>query len=104
MLIQSPFQSYGNYVADITRTWPNSGKFSPAQKDLYKAVLRVQRTCVSLCRADSGLTLDKIHKVAERGLKDGLLSLGFDVSDKVLLLTLPLKSSNLVHADMPNRT
>lgn len=69
---------YGFYVTDITRTWPVSGKFSPAQKDLYSAVLKVQRRCVALCRASAGLSLDEIHRVAESGLIEELTKLGFD--------------------------
>jgi intermediate cleaving peptidase 55 len=56
-----------------------SGRFAPAQRDLYEAVLRVQRTCVSLCRASSGLSLDRIHGVAEEALRDQLTALGFDL-------------------------
>ncbi|KJZ74648.1 hypothetical protein HIM_05998 [Hirsutella minnesotensis 3608] len=71
---------YGNYITDISRTWPVSGKFTPAQRDLYMAVLRVQRTCVSLCRESSGMSLDDIHAVATSGLEAQLRGLGFDVS------------------------
>jgi intermediate cleaving peptidase 55 len=74
------YQKYGGYVTDITRTWPNSGKFTPAQRDLYEIVLRVQRTCVSLCREDADMTLDKLHGVVERSLRDDLKELGFDTS------------------------
>lgn len=70
---------YGSYATDITRTWPVSGHFSPAQRDLYEAVLTVQRTCVSLCRANAGLSLDAIHRAAEDGLKRELQGLGFDL-------------------------
>jgi intermediate cleaving peptidase 55 len=77
---------YGGYITDITRTWPNSGVFSTAQKDLYETILKVQRTCISLCREDAKTTLDKIHKVAESGLKDGLKRLGFDMSGNVSFL------------------
>lgn len=70
---------YGTYIADITRTWPVSGKFSPAQRDLYEAVLRVQRAGVALCRADSGLTLDLVHRETEKALRAELADLGFDV-------------------------
>jgi len=68
---------YGSYVTDITRTWPVSGRFSPAQRDLYEAVLTVQRECVALCRANAGLSLDAIHRVAEAGLRSQLVRLGF---------------------------
>jgi intermediate cleaving peptidase 55 len=77
------YKSYGDYITDITRTWPASGKFTDAQKDLYETVLKVQRTCVSLCREDANLTLDDLHKVATRSLKDGLRDLGFDVTGDV---------------------
>ena len=73
----------GGYITDITRCWPNGGKFTDPQKDLYNAVLNVQRTCVSLCRESAGLSLDKLHEVAENGLKDQLKQLGFDMSASV---------------------
>lgn len=50
---------YFGYVSDITRTWPVNGKFSPAQAELYEAVLEVQRSCLSLC--SSGISLDHIY-------------------------------------------
>lgn len=34
---------YANYAADCTRTIPVSGKFTPKQKDYYRAVLKVQK-------------------------------------------------------------
>ncbi|KAK4453991.1 putative peptidase [Podospora aff. communis PSN243] len=70
---------YGNYITDITRSWPVSGRFSPAQRDLYSAVLTVQRQCVSLCRANAGLSLDAIHRASEDGLRRELKALGFDI-------------------------
>lgn len=71
---------YGTYITDITRTWPARGKFTLAQKDLYEAVLRVQRKGVALCRASSGMTLDGIHHATEAALKTELASLGFDMA------------------------
>ncbi|XP_074553251.1 xaa-Pro aminopeptidase 3 [Halichoeres trimaculatus] len=50
---------YFGYVSDITRTWPVNGKFSPAQAELYEAVLEVQRSCLSLCFP--GVSLDHIY-------------------------------------------
>lgn len=76
-------QEYGGYIADITRTWPVNGKFTEAQKDLYEAILKVQRTCISLCRQRANVSLDKLHEIAENGLKEQLKQLGFDVSGTV---------------------
>ncbi|KAI4822140.1 hypothetical protein KUCAC02_007702 [Chaenocephalus aceratus] len=50
---------YFGYVSDITRTWPVNGKFSPAQAELYEAVLEVQRSCLSMC--SPGVSLDHIY-------------------------------------------
>ncbi|KFA76248.1 hypothetical protein S40288_03596 [Stachybotrys chartarum IBT 40288] len=71
---------YGTYITDITRTWPVSGKFTPAQRDLYEAVLKVQRTGVALCRQSANMSLDDIHRITARGLVEQLKPLGFDVS------------------------
>ena len=79
-------QEYGGYIADITRTWPVTGSFTPAQKDLYNAVLSVQRSCIALCRASAIISLDKLHAIAENLLKEQLTQLGFDMSGQVIYL------------------
>ncbi|KAK3492250.1 Creatinase/aminopeptidase [Neurospora hispaniola] len=71
---------YGTYITDITRTWPVNGKFSGPQRDLYEAVLTVQRKMVSLCRENATLSLDQIHRATEAGLREQLSLLGFDLS------------------------
>ncbi|RCI09970.1 hypothetical protein L249_8638 [Ophiocordyceps polyrhachis-furcata BCC 54312] len=73
---------YGSYISDISRTWPVSGRFTPAQRDLYEAVLRVQRSCVSLCRESASMSLEDIHGVTVRGLLEELKALGFDVTSQ----------------------
>ena len=35
--------SYANYNADVTRTFPVNGRFTPRQAEIYEAVLRVMR-------------------------------------------------------------
>lgn len=79
---------YGGYITDITRTWPVNGTFSPAQRDMYAMILAVQKSCISLCREDADTTLDKLHRVAENGLRDGLKDLGFDTARTDCLDTL----------------
>lgn len=80
--------SYGGYVTDITRTWPVSGKFSPAQKDLYNLLLAVQRSCVALCRTSASLSLDKLHTIACNSLAAGLRDLGFNMDSKDAISTI----------------
>ncbi|KAL2755909.1 hypothetical protein ACRALDRAFT_2042160 [Sodiomyces alcalophilus JCM 7366] len=69
---------YGTYVTDISRAWPLDGRFTPAQRDLYEAVLRVQRDSVALCRANAGLSLDDIHARTAAALLQELRDIGFD--------------------------
>lgn len=80
---------YGGYITDITRTWPVSGKFSPAQRDLYEAILRVQRSSVSLCRESANMSLDTIHEVTKTGLTNALKDLGFSMSGDAIMTLFP---------------
>jgi intermediate cleaving peptidase 55 len=91
---------YGGYITDISRTWPVSGKFTPAQKDLYNTLLNVQRSCVALCHASSGLTLDKLHKIASQQLSDGLRQLGFDMSRDAIETLFPHHVGHYIGLDV----
>lgn len=91
---------YGGYISDVTRVWPVSGRFSPAQRDLYEAVLRVQRTGVALCREGAGMTLDQIHRITERGLKEQLDSLGFDTGGNAMNVLFPHHVGHYVGLDV----
>jgi len=41
---------YANYNSDLTRTIPVSGKFTPRQKEVYNAVLYIQREAMKILR------------------------------------------------------
>jgi intermediate cleaving peptidase 55 len=51
---------YGGYCADITRTFPVNGKYSPAQREIYSAVLEANKLAITRCRAGL-MSLDAIH-------------------------------------------
>jgi len=61
------------YAADITRTFPVSGRFSPAQRDLYELVLEAQRAAMAKVRA--GNRWNEPHEAAVRVLAQGMLDL-----------------------------
>jgi len=44
---------YANYCADLSRSIPVNGKFTKRQKDVYNAVLRVQRAAMKLLVPDA---------------------------------------------------
>ncbi|NDU85717.1 MAG: Xaa-Pro aminopeptidase [Ferrovum sp.] len=61
------------YAADITRTYPVSGKFSPAQRDLYEVVLAAQQA--ALAQIKPGKRVSAYHDAAVQVLAQGLIDL-----------------------------
>lgn len=61
------------YTSDITRTFPVNGKFSPAQRDLYQAVLSIQQEIIPLFKPGT-LHKELQAKTVERTI-DVLLNL-----------------------------
>lgn len=57
---------YGGYTADISRTWPVGGKFSEPQKQLYEAVLNVNKKCIKLCHAQTGYSMSELHHHSDK--------------------------------------
>jgi Xaa-Pro aminopeptidase len=49
MVLMDAGCQYRDYSSDITRTWPVSGRYKGAQKELYEACLNVQKHCISKC-------------------------------------------------------
>lgn len=68
---------YGGYCADISRTWPVNGRFSGPQRDLYQAVLNVNKECIKLCTVASEMSLHDIHKRSEDLFFSELKNAGF---------------------------
>ncbi|PFH58557.1 hypothetical protein XA68_13535 [Ophiocordyceps unilateralis] len=91
---------YGSYVTDISRTWPVSGRFSPAQRDLYEAVLRVQRASIALCRESSRLSLSDVHRKTVAMLSVQLEALGFNVSKDNMSILFPHHVGHYVGLDV----
>ncbi len=65
---------YSYYAADVTRTFPVSGKFTRPQRDVYSLVLDAQLAAIDAIRP--GATIDGIHQVALRAVTEGLRRLG----------------------------
>jgi Xaa-Pro aminopeptidase len=63
-----------HYAADITRTFPVSGRFSKAQKQLYQLVLDAQ--LASIEQIKPGLPWNLAHETAVEVLTKGLVKLG----------------------------
>lgn len=74
VLLMDVAAGYANYNSDLTRTIPVSGRFTPRQRQVYNAVLRVFR---AMCAAAVPGKLHKDwQKEAEEITTEELLSLG----------------------------
>ena len=62
------------YTADVTRTFPASGSFTPAQRRAYEVVLRAEEEAIAMTRP--GVTLDALHEHAALVLTTGMVELG----------------------------
>ncbi|MEO8161832.1 MAG: M24B family metallopeptidase, partial [Arenimonas sp.] len=74
LLLVDAGAEYAGYASDITRTWPVSGRYSPAQRALYQLVLDAQGA--ALAQARPGRSWIAGHEAAVSVLTEGLLSLG----------------------------
>jgi Xaa-Pro aminopeptidase len=64
----------GMYCADITRTFPVSGRFSETQRAVYDVVLAAEEAAIAAVRPGAPFT--DVHEAALRVLVDGLVKLG----------------------------
>jgi Xaa-Pro aminopeptidase len=65
---------YEHYTADVTRTFPVNGKFSPAQAEIYQIVYDAQEAGARA--AGPGALVSDVNRAATEVIKDGLLKLG----------------------------
>ena len=74
LLLIDAAAEYDHYSADVTRTFPASGKFTPAQAEVYNVVLAAQEAAFRAIKP--GARLSDVHRAAAEVIKDGLLRLG----------------------------
>ena len=66
--------SYRGYSADVTRTVPVSGRFSPDQRAIYETVLAAQKAAEAVARP--GASWRDLNTAAARTVAEGLARLG----------------------------
>jgi len=65
---------YQGYAADITRTFPVNGKFTPEQKAVYEIVLEAQYAAIDACQM--GKRFNEPHEASVQVITQGLIDLG----------------------------
>ncbi|MGC1241790.1 MAG: aminopeptidase P family protein [Chryseosolibacter sp.] len=64
---------YANYNADLTRTIPVNGRFTPRQREVYNAVLRIQRAAMKMLKP--GVMYYDYHKEIQKLTEQELIGL-----------------------------
>ncbi|HZN16647.1 MAG TPA: aminopeptidase P family protein [Micromonosporaceae bacterium] len=74
LLMDMGVENRSLYTADVTRTVPVDGRFTPAQRRVYDIVHRSQQAGIDAVRP--GVRFDDVHQVCMRVLAEGLADLG----------------------------
>ncbi len=74
LLLDAGVEGHALYTADITRTLPISGRFTPPQRRIYDLVWRAQQAALAAVRP--GVDFMAPNQIAMRVLAEGLESLG----------------------------
>ena len=74
ILIDAGIEIDSFYTADITRTLPINGKFSPAQRKLYMLLLDAQRAAMAMVKP--GVKFRDVNKAAQEVLAKGFEEMG----------------------------
>jgi Xaa-Pro aminopeptidase len=80
LLLLDVAAEYGGWNADMTRTIPVSGKFTPRQKDVYNAVLRMMRYAASILRP--GVFIADYQKMVIAQMDKELIGLGLYTAEE----------------------
>jgi Xaa-Pro aminopeptidase len=75
LLLMDVGAEYGHYTADVTRTFPVNGKFTPEQAEIYNIVLAAQEANARATKPGAIFPND-VHNASLEVIKDGLLRLG----------------------------
>tara|TARA_Y200000002_G_scaffold262263_1_gene217709 strand:- start:700 stop:1536 length:837 start_codon:yes stop_codon:yes gene_type:complete len=89
---------YRGYASDITRSWPISGSFTDAQREIYDVVLEAQLAAIEACQVGNLYTAP--HDAARKVLAEGLIRLG--VISQSLEDSLDMESGELKRWYMHN--
>lgn len=81
LLLLDTGTDYGNYISDMTRTFPVNGRFTPRQKDVYNAVLPVMREAKKMLKP--GVLLMEYHAEVCKQMEKELVDLKLITMDDI---------------------
>lgn len=74
LLVDAGAETPLGWAADVTRTWPASGQFSPTQREIYDIVLAAHDACIA--KTAPGVEFRDLHLLAARTIASGLVEVG----------------------------
>jgi Xaa-Pro aminopeptidase len=92
---------YHGYSADVTRTIPPSGTFSPAQRQIYELVLAAQEAGFAACRP--GAEFNAPNKATQEVIATGLVKLGIIKRKEDFRTYYPHGASHYLGLDVHDR-
>jgi Xaa-Pro aminopeptidase len=101
MLVMDVGATLGGYTADVTRSAPGSGTFSPEQRQIYELVLKAQAAGIRECRA--GRDFYAPGQAAQKIIADGLIELGLIASADSMRRYFPHGTSHYLGLDVHDR-
>ena len=102
MVLMDVAAEYHGYSADVTRTVPSNGKFTPEQKAIYQLVYDAQEAIFKLCK--EGTPFDELDKKAREILSAGLLKLGIIKNEKETSIYYPHGCSHHMGLDVHDKS
>jgi Xaa-Pro aminopeptidase len=84
ILVNDTGCEYRMYAADVTRTYPVSGRFSADQRAIYEIVLAAQAAGLAAIRP--GIPIKDVHNATVEVVVDGLLKLGILSGDRAEII------------------
>ena len=101
LLLMDCGAEYHGYSADVTRTVPPSGTFSPAQRQIYELVLAAQEAGLAACRP--GADFFAPGQAAQEVVAKGLQKLGIIKKKEDFRLYFPHGTSHHLGLDVHDR-
>jgi Xaa-Pro aminopeptidase len=101
MVLMDVAAEYHGYSADVTRTVPSTGKFSPEQKAIYDLVYKAQEEVFKLCK--EGSTFTATENKATEVLADGLVQLGIIKNKNEVRTYYPHGCSHFIGLDVHDK-
>jgi len=92
---------FHGYTADITRTIPVNGKFSPEQKQIYELVLKAQEEAMKICKP--GASFKEVYLATRGVINRGLKELGILQNENDKHLYYPHGCTHHIGLDVHDR-